>query len=180
MDLTEEQRAFVSAIETFCGRECGTREQRDALTGRGAESHNDALYRKMADLGWLGVHVDPEYGGAGGSMVDLMLFLEHTARGMAPIGGFATTMIAAAAYARFGTPQQKATILGGVVNGAVGVDRHVRAGGRIRCREPAVPGTSGGRRLRHQRAEDLVLQRPHRRPHPAGRPDRGGSAATRA
>ena len=119
MDLTEEQRAFVSAIETFCGRECGTREQRDALTNMGDESHNDALYRKMADLGWRGIYVDPEYGGAGGSMVDLMLFLEHTARGMAPIGGFATTMIAAAAYAKFGTPEQKATILGGVVNGAV-------------------------------------------------------------
>ena len=119
MDLTEEQRAFVSAVETFCQRECGTRQQRDALTNSGTDSHNRALYKKMADLGWLGIHVDPEFGGAGGGMVDLSLFLESTARGMAPIGGFATTVIAAAAYAKFGTPQQKATILGGVVSGSV-------------------------------------------------------------
>jgi alkylation response protein AidB-like acyl-CoA dehydrogenase len=119
LDLTEEQRAFVSAVQTFCQRECGTRRQRDALTNGGTDSHNQALYKKMADLGWLGVYVDPEYGGAGGGMVDLCLFLETTARGMAPIGGFATTVIAAGAYARFGTPQQKATVLGGIVNGAV-------------------------------------------------------------
>jgi alkylation response protein AidB-like acyl-CoA dehydrogenase len=117
--LTEEQRAFVSAVETFCQRECGTRQQRDALTSFGAESHNRALYQKMADIGWLGICVPPEFGGAGGGMVDLSLFLETTARGMAPIGGFSTTVIAAAAYEKFGTPEQKQTILGGVVNGAV-------------------------------------------------------------
>src|SRR5688572_19693191 len=73
----------------------------------------------MADAGWLGVYVAPEFGGAGGGMVDLCLFLDTTARGMAPIGGFATTVIAAAAYARFGTAEQKQTILGGVVRGSV-------------------------------------------------------------
>ncbi|GIH03013.1 acyl-CoA dehydrogenase [Rhizocola hellebori] len=119
MDLTEEQRAFVSAVDTFCQRECGTRQQRDVLTNFGAESHNRALYRKMADAGWLGINVEPEFGGAGGGMVDLSLFLEATARGMAPIGGFATTVIAAAAYAKFGTAEQKETILGGVIRGSV-------------------------------------------------------------
>jgi alkylation response protein AidB-like acyl-CoA dehydrogenase len=119
VDLSEEQRAFVSAVDTFCQRECGTRQQRDALTNFGAGSHSRALYQKMADAGWLGIYVEPEYGGAGGGMVDLSLFLEATARGMAPIGGFATTVIVAAAYAKFGSPEQKETILGGVVRGAV-------------------------------------------------------------
>jgi isovaleryl-CoA dehydrogenase len=119
VDLTAEQRAFASAIETFCWRECGTRQQRDALTNSGTESHNQALYEKMADLGWLGVSVPTQFGGAGGGMVDLSLFLEMTARGMAPIGGFATTVIVAAAYAKFGTPEQQATILGGVTRGRV-------------------------------------------------------------
>jgi isovaleryl-CoA dehydrogenase len=119
VDLTSEQRAFVAAIESFCQRECGTRSQRDELTDGGTESHNGSLYRKMADLGWLGVHLEPEYGGAGGGLVDLSLFLEATARGMAPIGGFVTTMVAAAAYAKFGTPEQKRTVLGNVTRGAV-------------------------------------------------------------
>ena len=31
--LTDEQRAFVETIRDFAGRECGTREQRDAARG---------------------------------------------------------------------------------------------------------------------------------------------------
>jgi len=37
--LTDEQRAFVEAIRDFAKRECGTREQRDALTDHGNDPH---------------------------------------------------------------------------------------------------------------------------------------------
>jgi alkylation response protein AidB-like acyl-CoA dehydrogenase len=119
IDLTDEQRAFVEAIEDFCRRECGTRQQRDELTNGGRDAHSPALYGKMADLGWLGVSVPEEYDGAGGGMVDTCLFLEATARAMAPIGGFGTTIIVAGAYERFGSPEQKKTVLGGVAGGTV-------------------------------------------------------------
>ena len=36
-NLSDEQRAFVEAIRDFARRECGTREQRDALTDGGTE-----------------------------------------------------------------------------------------------------------------------------------------------
>ena len=53
-------------------------------------------------------------------MVDLMLFLEHTARGMAPIGGFTTTdhRRRRVRQVRLRRSRRQA-ILGGVVNGAV-------------------------------------------------------------
>ncbi|MFG1922040.1 acyl-CoA dehydrogenase family protein [Cryptosporangium sp. NPDC048952] len=117
-DLTDEQRAFASAVAEFCRREAGTREQRDALVA-GGERHSDALYRKMAALGYLGAGLPEEYGGAGGGAVDLCLFLEETAKALAPIGGFATSIIVAGAYERFGSDEQKTTILGGIVDGAV-------------------------------------------------------------
>ncbi|MFD6098485.1 acyl-CoA dehydrogenase family protein [Nocardiopsis flavescens] len=117
--LTDEQRDLVDAITRFCKRECGTGEQRDALTDHGREPHNQALYAKMADLGWLGVSLPEEYGGSGLGMVELCLFLEETAYGRAPISGFGTTVIAAAAYEKFGTEEQKRKVLGGVVQGRV-------------------------------------------------------------
>ena len=49
--LSDEQRAFVEAIRDFARRECGTREQRDALTDHGHEPHNQELYERIADLG---------------------------------------------------------------------------------------------------------------------------------
>lgn len=53
--LTEEQAAFAAAVRDFAKRECGTREQRDALTDGGREAHHPELYRRLADLGWLGI-----------------------------------------------------------------------------------------------------------------------------
>jgi isovaleryl-CoA dehydrogenase len=117
--LTDEQRDFVEAIRGFCRRECGTQEQRERLTNGYSEAHSAELYSKMAELGWLGVTIPEEYGGSGGGMVDACLFMEETSRGLAPIGGYGTTLIVAGATQRFGTDQQKREILGGIARGSV-------------------------------------------------------------
>src|SRR6187551_1484840 len=117
--LTDEQQDFVAAIRDFCGRECGTQEQREKLTEGYELHHNFDIYRQMAELGWLGVTIPEQYGGSGGSMLDACLFMEETSRGLAPIGGYATTLIVAGATQRFGTDEQKREILGGISRGAV-------------------------------------------------------------
>ncbi len=117
--LSDEQRHFATAIRDFCERECGTAEKREELTGGYAHLHNQPLYEKMADLGWLGVTIPEEYGGSGGTMLDACLFMEGTSRGLAPIGGYATTLIVAGATEWFGTEAQKADILGGIARGRV-------------------------------------------------------------
>jgi isovaleryl-CoA dehydrogenase len=117
--LTDEQRDFAAAIRDFCERECGTPEQRERLTDGYREHHSFELYRKMAELGWLGVTIPEAYGGSGGTMLDACLFMEGTSRGLAPIGGYATTLIVAGATQRFGSEEQKTEILGGISGGAV-------------------------------------------------------------
>jgi isovaleryl-CoA dehydrogenase len=117
--LTDEQSDFAAAIREFCARECGTQEQRERLTDGYRDHHNFEIYRKMADLGWLGVTIPEQYGGSGGSMLDACIFMEETSRGLAPIGGYATTLIVAGATQRFGTEEQKADILGGIASGSV-------------------------------------------------------------
>ena len=117
--LSDEQRDFVSAIRDFCDRECGTQEQREQLTNHYTELHNAGIYKQMADLGWLGLTIPEEYGGSGGTMLDACLFMEETSRGLAPIGGYSTTLIVAGATKRFGTDEQKQKVLGGVAKGSV-------------------------------------------------------------
>ncbi len=117
--LTDEQRAFVEAVRDFANRECGTREQRDALTDNGRENHNQQLYERIADLGWLGVTIPEEYGGSGTGAVELCLLLEEVSRGMIPIGFVGVSMITAGAIRRFGTEEQKRDLLSGVVQGRV-------------------------------------------------------------
>ncbi|MEU5626861.1 acyl-CoA dehydrogenase family protein [Streptomyces tendae] len=117
--LSDERRDLVKAVADFCRRECGTKEQRDKLTSNGQEQHNQKLYEKMAGVGWLGIAIPEEYGGAGQGMTDLCLFLQETSYGLAPISGFGTTIIAASAYEKFGTEEQKRTVLEGVAAGRV-------------------------------------------------------------
>ncbi|MDJ0395387.1 acyl-CoA dehydrogenase family protein [Rhodococcus sp. G-MC3] len=117
MDLNEEQASFARAVAAFCAREAGTREQRDGLTDHGKHTHSQALYDKMAKLGWLGATIPEEFGGADGSTVDMCILLEQAAKGMAPIGGIGPTLITGAAYEKFGTASQKETVLGGIVAG---------------------------------------------------------------
>jgi isovaleryl-CoA dehydrogenase len=117
--LTDEQRDFVAAIRDFCKRECGTSEQREKLTSGYTELHNQDIYKQMADLGWLGLTIPEEHGGSGGGWIDACLFMEETSRGMAPIGGYGTTLIVAGAVKRFGTTEQKDRILGNIAKGSV-------------------------------------------------------------
>jgi len=117
--LSDEQQDFVAAIRDFCQRECGTAEQREKLTNGYTEAHSKELYVRMAELGWLGLTIPEQYGGSDGTMLDACLFMEETSRGLAPIGGYATTLIVAGATRRFGTEEQKTDFLGGIASGSV-------------------------------------------------------------
>jgi isovaleryl-CoA dehydrogenase len=108
----DERKAFVESIRDFCQRETATREQ------RGTDPHNPEIYKKMAELGWLGVAIPEEYGGTGGGLTDMCVLLDEVAYGMAPVAGIGTTFIVAGAYERFGSEEQKQDILGGIVDGA--------------------------------------------------------------
>jgi alkylation response protein AidB-like acyl-CoA dehydrogenase len=117
--MTDEQQSFVEAMRDFAGRECGTREQREELTATFTEQHNQDLYRRFAELGWVGVAIPEEYGGGGGGVVDLCLLLEESTRGLLPIAGMSVSLIVAGAYERFGTEEQKADMLGAINRGDV-------------------------------------------------------------
>ena len=117
--LSDEQNDFVASLRDFCEREAGTPEKREALTENNTIHHNQALYEQMAELGWVGLTIPEEYGGSAGSYLDACLFMEETSRGLAPIGGYATTLIVAGATKRFGTDEQKQRILGNIAKGSV-------------------------------------------------------------
>jgi alkylation response protein AidB-like acyl-CoA dehydrogenase len=148
-EFTDEQRDFRAAIRDFAEREVGTKEQRERLTQGYTELHNQQIYEKLAELGWLGVSIDEAYGGSGGGMVDACIFLEETMRGLVPIAGYGVSLIVAGAYERFGTDEQKAEILGGITRGRVEAIAmsEPEAGsdvGNLSCRAERQTGNGGG------------------------------------
>ena len=91
---------------------------RGVLTAHDALAANRALLEaddeprppsgaEMADLGWLGVHLPEEHGGAGAGLNELVVILDELGRQVAP-GPFLPTVLASAVIAQCGTPEQQA------------------------------------------------------------------------
>ena len=114
--LSDEQQDFVRSVRDFCTRELAGERLRE-ITGGYEDLHSDAIARQMAELGWFGLTIDEEYGGSGGSFFDAALFLEEIARGQAPVGAYAVTLICVGALNRFGSEEQKRELLGRVAEG---------------------------------------------------------------
>ena len=112
--MTDERRAFVDSIRDFARRELGTREQRDALTDHGREPHNQEIYQRVAELGWIGVSIPEEYGGSGGGAVDMCLMLEETSRGLIPIQFVGVSMITAGAVDCLSKPFSDTALLAAI------------------------------------------------------------------
>jgi isovaleryl-CoA dehydrogenase len=115
--LTDEQQRFVDTVRDFCKKECGTREQRLALTDGGKEANSPQIAAKLADLGWLGLSIPEDYGGSGGGLFDAILFVEAMSRGRAPMPSYPVSLIVTHTYLKFATEEIKKEVLGGVVAG---------------------------------------------------------------
>lgn len=145
MRFTQEQRDFAAAVREFCDRNCRTLQQRDVLTDNGTLANSPVILEKLAGLGWLGVSLPEEYGGGGSGMVEEVIFLEETARGLAPITAYSTGLTAAQTYLRYGTEEQKRTIVSNMAQGKLEA---------ISLSEPGAGSDLGGVRIKAELVGD--------------------------
>ena len=76
LQLDEEQTLIRHSAREFLAQSFPPERAREArLDPHGVD---DALWRQMADLGWMGLLVPERYGGAGASFLDLAVLLEET------------------------------------------------------------------------------------------------------
>jgi alkylation response protein AidB-like acyl-CoA dehydrogenase len=79
--FTDEQLAMRDAVRDFLEKECPPKVVRDAWTN---DTGRSGLWRKLGDIGVLGVLAPGEQGGLGGNFLDLVLLLEETGRAALP------------------------------------------------------------------------------------------------
>jgi isovaleryl-CoA dehydrogenase len=153
LQLTDEQQSMIATIREFAAKECGTREKRLALTNGGTTHHNAETAAKLADLGFLGLSIPEQYGGAGGGLFDACLLIEELAYNQIPVGSFGVTLIVSHMYLNFASEDLKKEILGAVVSGtATAVAMSEPGSGSdvasLRCKADKV---DGGYRLNGQK-----------------------------
>jgi alkylation response protein AidB-like acyl-CoA dehydrogenase len=118
IELTTEQRALQAELRGYFGS-LMTDERRDALRDRdaGGPEYRDVV-RQMGSDGWLGIGWPTEYGGQGRGPLDQLIFLEEAGRAGVPIP-LVTLNTVGPTLAQFGTAEQKAQFLPGILAGEI-------------------------------------------------------------
>ncbi len=75
------------------------------------------LWQSMAELGWLGLVMPEEYGGAGGSFFDLGMLLEEMGRALTPGPFFSTVALGALTVLDAGDEAMQSKLLPGIASG---------------------------------------------------------------
>jgi alkylation response protein AidB-like acyl-CoA dehydrogenase len=113
--LSSDQELIKDSARKFIENECPRTLVRELnLSEKG---YDPGMWRKMADLGWMGLALPEEYGGVGGGVIDLALVMEEMGRGLLPGPFFPTVAACAFPILSFGTAAQKEKYLPPIASG---------------------------------------------------------------
>ena len=115
LGLTEIQQMLKNSAREFLSQECPltlVREMEEDSRG-----YTDELWRNIAGLGWPGVAIPEQYGGTGGTFLDLAVLLEEIGRSLTPGPFFSTVVLGGLTVLDAGTDVQRQYILPGICSG---------------------------------------------------------------
>jgi len=109
LDLTNEQNILKATARNFFKRECPLSRMKELKEDK--LGHDPELWRKMAELGWMGVMIEEEYGGIGGSFLELAIILEAMGEVCYTGPYFSTVVLGGLSVLSAGSEEQKSQIL---------------------------------------------------------------------
>jgi len=115
LDFTREQKMIRDEAINFLKKECPFSRVKEIEESK--EGYSEPLWRKMADLGWLGFHLPEAYGGDGGLFLDLVILQEVMGSALLPSPFFSTAVQCALILLEGGTERQKKSLLPGIAAG---------------------------------------------------------------
>lgn len=106
--FTEEQEMLRDQVRRFLAQKCPSETVREIM--KTSEGYSPDLWKEMAELGWLGLVISPEYDGVGLGWVDLTVLLEEMGRSLSP-SPFISNTLAASTVAELGSEAQRKEVL---------------------------------------------------------------------
>ncbi|MGH7966467.1 MAG: acyl-CoA dehydrogenase family protein [Candidatus Binatia bacterium] len=107
--LSEEQELLQQSARDFLNQECPPALVRKLYSD--PDGFSRELHSKMAEMGWTGLLIPPDYNGLGLSMLDMALLLEEMGRAVVPGPFLFSSVLATLALMHGGTAAQKQTWL---------------------------------------------------------------------
>jgi alkylation response protein AidB-like acyl-CoA dehydrogenase len=105
--LNEEQEMLARSAREFVTGRSSFRRIRELRDRNDADGFSRELWREMAALGWLGIVIPEEFGGAGLGYLDQMVVLEEMGRGLMPEPFVSTVLLGTTALLLGGSAAQK-------------------------------------------------------------------------
>jgi len=115
--LSEEQQMLQSMAKEFVSRESSTRRIRELREDSLGFSRE--VWKKMADLGWLGMAFPEKLGGQEMGMVEMVVVMEELGRGLMPEPMISTVLMGGGAVMLGGSEAQQEEWLPKLVEGEV-------------------------------------------------------------
>jgi len=113
--FSEEQELLRKSAADFLAKECPMSYVRQMMEDD--RGYSDELWNKMAELGWTGLIYPEEYGGAGLSIVDLVVVLEEMGKASVPGPFFSSTCLGGLVILEAGNDAQKQKYLPDIAAG---------------------------------------------------------------
>src|ERR1700721_3771099 len=104
-DFSDDQKQLRDQARKFLTEKCPPKAVRTVLDGK--EPYDRALWKGLAGMGFLGVAIPEEFGGAGAGHLELCVISEEVGRALAPVPFSSTVYLAAEAILLAGSEAQK-------------------------------------------------------------------------
>src|SRR5947208_3640020 len=115
-DFSDEQKQLREQARRFLAEKCPPKAVRAVLDG--TAGYDRELWQGLADMGFLGVAIPEEFGGAGAGHLELCVIAEEIGRALAPVPFASTVYLAAEAILLAGSEAQKRKWLPAIASGA--------------------------------------------------------------
>ena len=115
-DFSDDLKQLRDQARRFLSEQCPPAVVRRALDGQ--EPYAAALWREIANMGWIGAAIPEQYGGAGLGYEGLCVLAEEIGRAVAPVPFASCAYLAAEAILLAGTEDQKRAYLPRLADGS--------------------------------------------------------------
>src|ERR1700758_3758948 len=115
LDFSDEQKQMRDEARKFLSEQCPPKAVREVLDGKAP--YDKALWKGLAEMGFLGVAIPEKFGGAGAGHLELCVIAEEIGRALAPVPFSSSVYLAAEAILIAGREAQKQKWLSLIASG---------------------------------------------------------------
>jgi alkylation response protein AidB-like acyl-CoA dehydrogenase len=114
-NFTEHQNMLRDEARRFLTKECPKTKIKELE--KNAKGYDPEIWRRMAEMGWMGLVLPDEYEGLNADFIDLMVLMEEMGRNILPGPFFTTVALSALPILEYGNDAQKAEYLAPISRG---------------------------------------------------------------